>query len=109
MRPGQTLFNTLLEIDPVFAESIRGGDLDPFYNDERIPGTLRAWKDACVRPLNELIVELVNRHLPHSGACVVHKDRQYVVTRESCCCSDLARRARKAVHMVPFDEDPSAR
>ena len=42
-RPGEVFFNALLEVDPEFAESIRGTALDPFFLDGRIPAVLVAW------------------------------------------------------------------
>lgn len=42
-RAGQTVFNALCKIDPCFAEAIRGGDVDPFYDDARIAPMLAAW------------------------------------------------------------------
>jgi hypothetical protein len=36
-RPGQAHFNALYELRPDLADEIRGTDLDPFYNDTRIP------------------------------------------------------------------------
>jgi hypothetical protein len=44
IRPGQALFNALLELDPDFVEIIRGTAADPFYHDDRIPACLRAWR-----------------------------------------------------------------
>jgi len=35
-RIGQGAFNVLNELDPDLADSIRGTDLDPFYNDDRV-------------------------------------------------------------------------
>lgn len=35
-RIGQSVFNTLYDLDPEMADSIRGTDLDPFYNDDRV-------------------------------------------------------------------------
>lgn len=37
-RYGQACFNTLYfdAFDPEFAESIRGGQFDPFYDDDRV-------------------------------------------------------------------------
>ncbi len=43
-RPGQALFNALLEVDPGAAEWIRGGELDPFHDDRRIPALLAWWR-----------------------------------------------------------------
>lgn len=31
LRYGQILFNSLYEVDPEYANSIRGGDFDPYY------------------------------------------------------------------------------
>ena len=44
IRPGQALFNTLLDVDPAFAESIRGTEYDCFHMDERIPLVLTMWR-----------------------------------------------------------------
>lgn len=44
-RNGQALFNALVEVDPAFAEKIRGTEHDPFYKDERIPDALRQWQE----------------------------------------------------------------
>jgi hypothetical protein len=46
-RHGQACFNVLYEdFDPALANRIRGRDLDPFYNDGRIPAFLEAVKSA---------------------------------------------------------------
>jgi len=36
-RMGQAYFNVLYSQQPEMADQIRGGVLDPFYNDRRIP------------------------------------------------------------------------
>jgi hypothetical protein len=36
-RMGQTFFNALQEIDEELADSVRGREADPFYQDEKIP------------------------------------------------------------------------
>ena len=36
IRKGQALFNSLYELHPKIADEIRGTDLDPFNNDDRI-------------------------------------------------------------------------
>lgn len=36
-RQGQRAFNTLCKVQPELAERIRGTDLDPFHQDERVP------------------------------------------------------------------------
>ncbi len=36
MRSGQCMFNTLYQINPVIADSIRGTELDCFYQNKRI-------------------------------------------------------------------------
>lgn len=41
IRIGQSLFNFLHDKNPVLANKLRGTDVDPFYNDNRIP---EAWK-----------------------------------------------------------------
>ena len=35
-RKGQTVFNVMMEIYPDKANSLRGSDIDPFYNDDNI-------------------------------------------------------------------------
>ena len=46
LRVGQAMFNHLYDVDPEFADSLRGSDIDPFYaddyEDERVQGFLRA-------------------------------------------------------------------
>lgn len=37
LRNGQIYFNVLCDIHPSLAESIRAGDIDPFYRDDLIP------------------------------------------------------------------------
>ena len=37
LREGQTLFNVLYEEEPEWANDIRATDLDPLYNDKKIP------------------------------------------------------------------------
>ena len=48
-RTGQAMFNALYDFDNTVAESIMGKELDPFYNDKRIPALLihlsEIWKD----------------------------------------------------------------
>lgn len=46
LRPGQMLFNAIYEIAPEIAETIRGGDLDPFHYDDRFVACLREFFDA---------------------------------------------------------------
>ena len=45
-RVGQNLFNHLYDIDPEFADELRGSDVDPFYasvmEDDRVQGFLKA-------------------------------------------------------------------
>jgi hypothetical protein len=41
-RKGQAYFNALHEVHPELADEIRGGNLDPFYQDKRIDEFL-AW------------------------------------------------------------------
>ena len=41
-RPGQAVFNALVEVWPEFGEMVRGGYIDPFHNDDRIADCLRA-------------------------------------------------------------------
>ena len=36
-RNGQIYFNVLDEMSPELANSFRGGDMDPFYSDDKIP------------------------------------------------------------------------
>lgn len=36
LRRGQFLFNALHSVNPVLADEIRGGPLDPFYDNTRI-------------------------------------------------------------------------
>jgi hypothetical protein len=36
-RLGQAYFNVLADANPALADSIRGSDLDPFYNDDVLP------------------------------------------------------------------------
>lgn len=43
-RPGQAVFNALAQLDPDFADTIRGGVLDPFSDDRRIEAALSAWR-----------------------------------------------------------------
>jgi hypothetical protein len=40
LRFGQTCFNVLYELDPDLADSIRATDLDPFYDDNKVPAFL---------------------------------------------------------------------
>ena len=42
-RYGQTVFNVLYFHYPVFADSIRATELDPFYRDDIAPKTLDAF------------------------------------------------------------------
>ena len=36
-REGQTAFNVLHEMRPELANKIRGGTIDPFYRDDKLP------------------------------------------------------------------------
>lgn len=36
-RRGQAFFNVLCNYDPAAAEAMRGTDIDPFYDNKRIP------------------------------------------------------------------------
>ena len=45
LRAGQAVFNALAAVDPAAAEWVRGGDLDPFHHDDRIPALLAWWRD----------------------------------------------------------------
>lgn len=104
LRPGQTLFNTLLDIDPEFAESIRGVyGLDPFYKDEIIPDTLKAWRDHLAKPFKSSIIEVLHRWSPHSGSCCISdRNGKVTITEESCRCDDVAKRARKLAGLEPY-------
>lgn len=44
-RYGQTCFNVLYELDSDLANSIRGTELDPFYNDDIVPEFLARLRD----------------------------------------------------------------
>lgn len=41
-REGQALFNALHYFSPVAADMIHGTELDPFYNDSRVPDCIDA-------------------------------------------------------------------
>ena len=62
LRPGQVLFNALLDIDPAFAERIRGTELDPFHMDERVPLALSAWRLHLVTETHRGIKDQEKRH-----------------------------------------------
>jgi hypothetical protein len=40
-REGQAAFNTLHELDPELANTVRGSKVDPFYKDDRLPEFFR--------------------------------------------------------------------
>jgi pectate lyase len=40
IRLGQHMFNQLYDISPKLADSVRGGTIDPFHNDNVIPSFL---------------------------------------------------------------------
>jgi hypothetical protein len=44
-RRGQMFFNVLAEARPDISERVRGGSLDPFHRDDRIPDFLRHVED----------------------------------------------------------------
>lgn len=50
-RMGQTYFNVLSQVRPDLAELVRGTELDPFYQDDRVVGFLEfvasRWDDAA--------------------------------------------------------------
>ena len=48
-RAGQAAFNRLYEVAPGWADHIRGGPLDPFHLDERLP-TFFAWLPSVIVP-----------------------------------------------------------
>ena len=61
-RAGQGLFNAIALVRPDLAEEIRGQNLDPFYNNGRIPTTvawlkLRLSREAVEESLTEVIKE----------------------------------------------------
>jgi len=41
LRRGQALFNALAEVNPNKADRIRGTDIDPFFNNNRIKAFLQ--------------------------------------------------------------------
>ena len=47
LRKGQSYFNALHKVDWILAEKIKGSNVDPFYNDTKIPQFLetvtRTW------------------------------------------------------------------
>jgi hypothetical protein len=43
-RLGQTVFNVLYEKDPALADEVRGGPVDPFYNDGLVPALMEVVK-----------------------------------------------------------------
>lgn len=45
IRKGQCLFNFLYDIQSELANNIRGGDLDCFHSDRKIPATLKYIKE----------------------------------------------------------------
>lgn len=45
-RAGQRIFNSVYAIDPIFADSVRGTDTDPFHNDTKCEAFLAAWREA---------------------------------------------------------------
>lgn len=47
LRRGQALFNALYEQAPDLANTIRGTDLDPFYDDKKIQG-LSDWLEDVI-------------------------------------------------------------
>lgn len=49
LRAGQAAFNTLYLVRPDLADEIRGGDLDPFYRDDRLPA-FWDWIQSQVQP-----------------------------------------------------------
>ena len=42
IRRGQHAFNVLYAMYPKLADTFRGGELDPFYQDKRLPDFLKA-------------------------------------------------------------------
>lgn len=48
-RRGQAWFNALHELRPDLANEIRGTDIDPFYNDNKLPDAWE-WLDKKTRP-----------------------------------------------------------
>jgi hypothetical protein len=56
-RRGQCLFNALYELYPSISDVIRGTDVDPFYNDDKIP---QCW-NTIVAVLQGKEVQLVDR------------------------------------------------
>jgi hypothetical protein len=44
-RFGQTCFNVLYELDEDLANCIRGTDIDPFYDDVKVPEFLKRLRD----------------------------------------------------------------
>lgn len=62
-RPGQAAFNVLVEIAPDFAEEIRGGPNDPFYNDGRLGEMLAAYRDHLLGPATSARIEMLELEL----------------------------------------------
>jgi hypothetical protein len=56
-RRGQCLFNALVAVAPSIGEQIRGTDVDPFYNDSKIP---ECW-NTIVAILQGKDVQLIDR------------------------------------------------
>lgn len=67
-RAGQLLFNALAEVDPDFAERIRGTELSPFYRDGVIAATLRAWRSGEAPPRAPSRTAVVGADAPAFGS-----------------------------------------
>jgi hypothetical protein len=87
LRPGQAVFNAIVEVDPAFAETIRGNPaLDPFCADDRIRAMLDAWRErvaseatetlaAAVREFRDAEMEFDEAEREHREANLVYAKR----------------------------------
>lgn len=100
-RPGQAVFNALAQVDPEFADRVRGTELDPFHDDTRIAGMLAWWRDV-----------LIGAEAAEEGrgarALVAQREAVAAELAPMARAADALRAAAVAAGHPAEDEDPEA-
>lgn len=113
-RAGQLVFNALAEVDGPFAESIRGGELSPFYRDDVTASALRAWRDSVVaaarregaEAMREACAEVAAEHEAAARSrrsAFHHDDRGYDIADAAI---DECEEVAAAIRALPLPEAP---
>lgn len=100
-RPGQAVFNALAQVDPEFADRVRGTELDPFHDDTRTAGMLAWWRDV-----------LIGAEAAEEGrgarALVAQREAVAAELAPMARAADALRAAAVAAGHPAEDEDPEA-